>query len=87
MQNFKTLRQPLMGELAMSPEERERERKKERERKDKKNAIYTFMPAAKGSAHTLLGPIYKSQINQPASWSAGLSACRPEPLMEMASAI
>jgi hypothetical protein len=29
MQNFKTLIQPLLGELAMSPE-RERERKKER---------------------------------------------------------
>ena len=34
MQNFKTLRQSLLGELAMSPEERE---KKERE----KNAIYS----------------------------------------------
>ena len=31
MQNFKTLRQSLLGELAMSPEERERE----------KNAIYS----------------------------------------------
>ena len=34
MQRFEFLRQPLMGELAMSPE-REREREKERE----KNAI------------------------------------------------
>ena len=36
MQRFEFLRQPLMGELAMSPE-REREREKERE----KNAIYS----------------------------------------------
>jgi hypothetical protein len=28
MQNFKTLRQSLLGELAMSPEEREKERKR-----------------------------------------------------------
>ena len=35
MQNFKTLRQPLLGELAMS---RKRERKRERKRK---NAIYS----------------------------------------------
>ena len=34
MQNFKTLRQPLMGELAMS-------RKKEEREKEKKNAIYS----------------------------------------------
>ena len=34
MQNFKTLQQSLLGELAMSPEERERERKR-------KNAIYS----------------------------------------------
>ena len=27
MQNFKTLRQPLLGELAMSPEEEEEEKK------------------------------------------------------------
>ena len=33
MQRFEFLRQPLMGELAMSPEEREREREK--------NAIYS----------------------------------------------
>ena len=32
MQNFKTLRQSLLGELAMSPE-RKRERERERERK------------------------------------------------------
>ena len=32
MQNCKTLKQPLLGELAMSPEEREREREKEREK-------------------------------------------------------
>ena len=30
MQNFKTLRQPIIGELAMSPEEREREREREK---------------------------------------------------------
>jgi hypothetical protein len=28
MQNFKTLRQSLLGELAMSPEERRREKEK-----------------------------------------------------------
>jgi hypothetical protein len=33
MQNFKTLRQSLLGELAMSPEERKKEREKEREKK------------------------------------------------------
>ena len=32
MQNFKTLRQSLLGELAMSPEERKKERKKEKKR-------------------------------------------------------
>ena len=37
MQNFKTLRQPLLGELAMSRKKEERGRKKERE----KNAIYS----------------------------------------------
>ena len=67
MQEFEFLRQPLLGELAMS-------RKKERR---EKNAIIvatyvyassqgqrthsartnTFMPAAKGSARTPLGPI------------------------------
>ena len=36
MQNFKTLRQPLMGELAMSRKKRE-----ERENEREKNAIYT----------------------------------------------
>jgi hypothetical protein len=57
MQNFKTIRQLLLGELAMSPERRKREREK--------NAIYsgqwppTFMPAAKGSARTPLGPMYQ----------------------------
>ena len=30
MQRFEFLRQPLMGELAMSPEERKKERKKEK---------------------------------------------------------
>ena len=35
MQNFKTLRQPLLGELAMSPEERKKKRDRE------KNAIYS----------------------------------------------
>jgi hypothetical protein len=60
MQKFKFLGQPLLGELAMSPE-RERERKKERkkERKREKNAIcsgHLRMPAAKGSALTPLGP-------------------------------
>jgi hypothetical protein len=38
MQNFKTLRQPLLGELAMSWRERER---REREREREKNAIYS----------------------------------------------
>jgi hypothetical protein len=33
MQNFKTLRQSLLGKLAMSPEERKKEREKERKRK------------------------------------------------------
>jgi hypothetical protein len=51
-QNFKTLRQPLLGELAMS-------RKKERKRKNK---IYSehlhFCLQPKGSARTPLGPIY-----------------------------
>ena len=35
MQNFKTLRQPLMGELAMSRKKRERKRERE------KTAIYS----------------------------------------------
>ena len=45
MQKFEFLRQPLLGELAMS-------RKKER-----REWPPTFMPAAKGSARTPLGPI------------------------------
>jgi hypothetical protein len=75
MQNFKTLQQSLLGELAMSPE-REKERKRERKKEKKMpfivaNYVYassqgqcthsartnTFMPAAKGSARTPLGPI------------------------------
>ena len=36
MQKFEFLRQPLLGELAMSPEEERR-----REREEKKNAIYS----------------------------------------------
>ena len=51
MQNFKTLRQPLMGELAMSRKKKERET----------NAIYSghlrFCLQPKGSARTPLGPI------------------------------
>jgi hypothetical protein len=39
MQNFKTLRQSLLGELARR--EREKERKKERKREREKNAIYS----------------------------------------------
>jgi hypothetical protein len=35
MQNFKTLQQSLLGELAMSPEERKKEERRE------KNAIYS----------------------------------------------
>ena len=56
MQKFEFLRQPLLGELAMSRkkrEERERERKRE-----KCHLSWTpmFMPAPKGSARTALGP-------------------------------
>ena len=50
MQNLGTLQQPLLWELAMSPEERERE----------KNAIYSghlrLCLQLKGSARTPLGP-------------------------------
>jgi hypothetical protein len=54
MQNFKTLRQLLLGELAMSPEERGK-----RERRKKCHAMPPmFMPAAKGSARTALGPTF-----------------------------
>ena len=48
MQKFEFLRQPFMGELAMS-----RKKKEEREKMPP-----TFMPAAKGSARTPLGPIF-----------------------------
>jgi hypothetical protein len=41
MPNFKTLRQPLLGELAMSrKKKKKRERERERERGEK-NAIYS----------------------------------------------
>ena len=53
MQRFEFLRQPLLGELAMSWREREKERKR-------KNAIYSghlrFCLQPKGSARTPLGP-------------------------------
>ena len=52
MQNCKTLRQPLLGELAMNPEE---EREKERERGEK-NAIYSghlHLCQQPRAAHTL----------------------------------
>jgi hypothetical protein len=35
-----------------------------KERGGEKNAIYLLMPAAKGSARTLLGPIYRTKIRQ-----------------------
>jgi hypothetical protein len=54
MQNFKTLRQPLLGELAMSRKKEEEERKKEKIMPS--TMAPTFMPAAKGSALTPLGP-------------------------------
>ena len=54
MQKFETLRQPLLGEIAMSWRE---ERKRERE----KNAIYSgqlrLCLQPKGSPRTPLGPI------------------------------
>jgi hypothetical protein len=54
MQKFEFQRQPLLGELAMSPEEEERERE---EKKMPFIVATTFMPATKGSARTPLGPI------------------------------
>ena len=50
MQNFKTLRQSLLGELAMSPEER-------REKEKKMPFIVATYVYASSSAHTPLGPI------------------------------
>ena len=52
MQKLEFLQQPLLGEFAMSW--------KEREKKKEKKMPPTFTPTAKGSAHTPLGPIYKS---------------------------
>jgi hypothetical protein len=56
MQNLGTLRQPLLGELAMSWRERKKEERK------RKNAIYSghlcFCLQLKGSARTPLGPKY-----------------------------
>ena len=53
MQKFEFLRQPLLGELAMRWREREK-----REEREKMPFIVppTFMPAAKRSARTPLGP-------------------------------
>ena len=57
MQKFEFLWQQLLGELAMSWRERKKERKKREQ-----NAIYSghlrFCLQPKGSARTLLGPIY-----------------------------
>ena len=50
MQDLRALRQPLLGELAMSWNKRE-----ERERE---NAIYSGHLQSKDSARTLLGPIF-----------------------------
>ena len=56
-------RQPLMWDLAMS---RKRERKKERKKEEREKChLYwppTFMPAAKGSPRTPLGPIKSPNI-------------------------
>ena len=60
MQKFEFLRQPLLGELAMSWKKEEEERKKK-----KKCHLYwppTFLPAAKVSARTPLGPIKMSGV-------------------------
>ena len=60
MQNFKTLRQPLMGELAMSRKKREREKKR-------KNAIYSGHLRARlqpRAAHALRSDQYKYLISQ-----------------------
>ena len=56
MQKFEYLCQPLLGELAMS-----RKKKRERRKRKKRHLKWppTFMPAAKGSARTLLGPKVK----------------------------
>ena len=48
MQKFEFLRQPLMGELAMSRKKREREKERKKERE--KNAIYS------GHLHLCLQP-------------------------------
>ena len=50
MQNFKTLRQPLMGELAMS---RKREREKERKRKNAIYIVHQRLCQQPRAAHTL----------------------------------
>ena len=65
MQDFETLRQPLLRDLAMS---RREERERERERGEK-NAIYSghlrLCMQPKGSARTLLRPIQTTKIEQP----------------------
>ena len=76
MQRFEFLRQPLMGELAMSPEERERERKKERE----KNAIYSGqlrLCQKPRAAHALRS----DQLPEPHMWSGRKVGHTPGPLV------
>jgi hypothetical protein len=52
MQNFKTLRQSLLGELAMSPEERKRERKREREKMPFIVATYVYASSQGQRTHS-----------------------------------
>ena len=52
MQNFEFLRQPLLGELAMSWREREKERKKEREKMPLIVATYVYGSSQGQRAHS-----------------------------------
>ena len=78
MQKFEFLRQPLLGELAMSRKKERREKREEKKmpfivatyvyasslgRRTHSARTNTFMPAAKGSALTLLGPTVNSSYS------------------------
>jgi hypothetical protein len=52
MQNFKTLRQSLLGELAMSPEEREKERKKKEKKMPFIVATYVYASSQGQRTHS-----------------------------------
>ena len=77
MQNCKTLRQPLLGELAMSPEERERERKREREKMPFIVATYVYASSQGQRTHSALTNLREIRLGRSPFF---VGACETETL-------